>query len=214
MNIYLATNNSHKKHEMEQICSDFTILTPSDKNIVFDPEETGSTFMENSLIKAKTLWEIVKQPVIADDSGICVDCLDGRPGIFSARYSGLKQNIDGHKLSSTEQNTLLIEEVNETLKKQNKDILDNNNRTCRYTCAIVFYYGLDRFLCAQETLEGVLLTDITKSQGINGFGYDPIVFLPEYNKTVAQISEAEKNLISHRAKATKSVISAIKDIIF
>lgn len=214
MIIYLATNNAHKKHEMEQICSDFTILTPSDKNIIFDPEETGSTFMENSLIKAKTLWKIVKQPVIADDSGICVDCLNGRPGIFSARYSGLKQNIDGHKLSSTEQNALLIEEVNETLKKQNKDISDNKNRTCRYTCAIVFYYGLDRFFCAQETLEGVLLTDINKSQGINGFGYDPIVFLPEYNKTVAQISEAEKNLISHRAKATKSVISAIKDIVF
>ena len=88
MKIYLATSNQNKKREIQEIFSQHEIRTPADDGIEFDPEETGTTFYENSLIKAKALYEIVKCPVIADDSGICVDALNGAPGIYSSRYAG------------------------------------------------------------------------------------------------------------------------------
>ena len=122
MEIFLASSNEHKKHEMEELFKDYTIITPKDINLNFDPIEDGKSFVENSLIKAKALYEIVKKPVLADDSGICVDALDGKPGIYSARYCGrLKNKVDGHKLSQNEQNGLLIEDVNLTLKEKNLD---------------------------------------------------------------------------------------------
>lgn len=219
MEIFLATGNLHKKHEMEMLCPPHTITIPKDIGIKFDPDETGSTFFENSLIKAESLWKIVKKPVIADDSGICVDALDGKPGIYSARYCGRKflnssknENADGHNLSQLEQNSLLIKDVNLTLQEKGLDVNNPENRKCRYVCTIVLYLEKDRFLCAQETFEGILLKNIEESKGINGFGYDPIVFLPEYNKTIAELSEEEKNKISHRGKAVKEVMAAFEKI--
>lgn len=220
MEFFLATGNLHKKHEMELLCKPHTITIPKDIGLCFEPEETGKTFFENSLIKAESLWNIVKKPVIADDSGICVDALDGKPGIYSARYCGRKfcnskndsQEKDGHTLSQLEQNTLLIEDVNLTLQEKGLDINNSENRKCRYVCSIILYLEKDRFLCAQETFEGILLKNIEDSKGTKGFGYDPIVFLPEYNKTVAELTEDEKNKISHRGKAVKEVISAFNEI--
>ncbi|MCR4789536.1 MAG: RdgB/HAM1 family non-canonical purine NTP pyrophosphatase [Treponemataceae bacterium] len=213
MEIYLASSNEHKKHEMEELFEGYKIITPKDIGLSFDPVEDGKSFVENSLIKAKALYDIVKKPVLADDSGICVDALDGRPGIYSARYCGrLENKVDGHKLLQNEQNALLIEDVNLTLKENGLDSKNPENRSCRYVCSLVLYYGNDQFLCSQETLEGVLIDDINESRGTTGFGYDPIIFLPEFGKTVAELTEEEKNSISHRGKAAELLVKAMKDL--
>ena len=169
--------------------------------IDFDPIEDGNSFMENSLIKAKALWEIVKQPVLADDSGICVDILDGVPGIYSARYAGKDMHQgrpDGKKIPQEEQNRLLIQEVNEAINEKK-----STSRTCRYVCAMTLYLGPDRFYTAQETMEGSIIEDISVSRGLGGFGYDPIVILKDTDKTIAELSAEEKNALSHRGKAGK-----------
>ncbi len=210
MKIYLATGNKNKKKEMCELLPEHTILIPSDENIDFSPEETGTTFYENSLIKARTLYDIVGCPVIADDSGICVDALGGAPGIYSSRYAGpayMQGKPDGSKISQEEQNIFLIQQLNEAIAKGNlpKGAYLNGQRSCHYTCAMVLYCGTDRLFVAQETFEGTLIKDIKEQAGNGGFGYDPIVFLPQYNKTVAQITADEKNAISHRGKAVRAL---------
>lgn len=217
MKIYLATNNKNKKKEMEQILCGHQIITPSDEGIVFDPEETGTTFYENSLIKAKALYDIVHYPVIADDSGICVDALGGSPGIYSSRYAGPdypQGTPDGHKITQEEQNIFLIQELNNAIKSGNLPPATylNGNRSCHYTCAMVLYCGGDRLFVAQETFEGTLIDDINNQAGTGGFGYDPIVFLPQFGKTVAQISAKEKNAISHRGKAVRVIQKIIEHL--
>jgi len=214
MKIYLATGNKHKKKEMAELLSEHEIVIPSDEGIEFDPDETGTTFYENSIIKAKALYEIVHAPVIADDSGICVDALNGRPGIYSSRYAGPdfpQGKPDNTKISQEEQNIFLIEELNKALETPRPEFekFMHGPRSCHYTCAFVLYMGGDRLYIVQETFEGTLIKDISLQAGNGGFGYDPIVFLPEYNKTVAEISAEEKNAISHRGKA----VMAVKEII-
>lgn len=118
MKIYLATGNLNKKKEMTQILSGHTIITPKDEGIDFNPVENGTTFYENSIIKAKALYEIVHCPVIADDSGITADALCGIPGIYSSRYAGPefpKGRPDGTKIPQDEQNRLLIAQLNNAL---------------------------------------------------------------------------------------------------
>jgi len=210
MKIYLATGNKNKKREMCELLSEHTILIPSDEGIDFNPDETGTTFYENSLIKARALYDIVHCPVIADDSGICVDALGGAPGIYSSRYAGpayMHGKPDGSKITQEEQNIFLIEQLNEAIKKGNlpKGQYLHGERSCHYTCAMVMYCGPDRLYVAQETFEGCLIKNINDQAGDGGFGYDPIVFLPEYNKTVAQLSAEEKNKISHRGKAVRAL---------
>ena len=223
MTLYLATGNLHKKKEMQEICRNHTILIPADKGIDFNPEETGNSFFENALIKARALWEIVKEPVLADDSGICVDILGGAPGIYSARYAGSgfpKGKPDGTKIPQEEQNRLLLQAVNEAVRKSPPPDLKiplktdthaapDNLRRCRYVCAMVLYSGKDRFYCVQETFEGTLIEDIEQSRGKGGFGYDPIVFLSEYGKTVAELSDEEKNAVSHRGKAARKILQLL-----
>ena len=216
MKIYLATNNKNKKKEMSQILSEHEIITPADEGIEFDPEETGTTFYENSLIKAKALYDIVHYPVIADDSGICVDALGGSPGIYSSRYAGpdfMHGKPDGTKISQEEQNIFLIQQLNDAIKAGSLPKMPylNGPRSCHYTCAMVLYCGGDRLFVAQETFEGTLIDDINKQAGDGGFGYDPIVFLPQYGKTVAQISAEEKNAISHRGKAVRVIQKIIEN---
>ena len=217
MKIYLATNNKNKKKEMSQILNTHQIITPSDEGIEFDPDETGTTFYENSLIKAKALYDIVHYPVIADDSGICVDALGGSPGIYSSRYAGpgfMHGKPDGTKISQEEQNIFLIQQLNDAIKGGNLPPAPylNGPRSCHYTCAMVLYCGGDRLFVAQETFEGTLIDDINNQAGDGGFGYDPIVFLPQYNKTVAQISAEEKNAISHRGKAVRIIQKIIENL--
>lgn len=217
MKIYLATGNKNKKREMSEILCEHTIVIPSDEGIDFSPVESGSTFSENSMIKAKALQEIVHCPVIADDSGICVDALDGAPGIFSSRYAGpafMKGRPDDKKISQDEQNQLLIEQLNETIKSDNVDFssFENGSRSAHYTCSMVLYLEKDRFFIVQETMEGAIVENIEKASGTGGFGYDPIFFLPQYGKTAADLSSSEKNAISHRGKAARIIARILQSI--
>lgn len=204
--LYLASGNKHKRQEMQLILPDYEIRIPSDDGIEFDPVEDGKSFYENSLIKARALWELVKKPVIADDSGICVDALNGEPGIFTSRYAGpdfMHGKPDGSKITQDEQNRFLIQQLNDTGSK---------DRSCHYTCAMVLLLNKDRFFVAQETFEGELIASIEEQAGSGGFGYDPIVWLPQYQKTVAEISADEKNKISHRGKAVRAISQILKSL--
>ena len=199
---------------MQAILSKHTIVIPSDEGIEFDPIEDGSSFYENSMIKAKSLYEIVKCPVIADDSGICVDALNGIPGIYSSRYCGPdfpQGRPDGSVISQQDKNTLLINQLNAVLSlgKVNTCSFRNGPRSAHYTCSMVMYCGTDRFFSAQETMEGKLVERIEDAAGTGGFGYDPVFFLPEFNKTAAEISAEQKNKIPHRGKAARALLKII-----
>jgi XTP/dITP diphosphohydrolase len=187
MILWFATSNTHKKAELAAILPGHTLKIPKDAGIDFDPEETGNTFTENALIKARCLYRLVREPVIADDSGLCIDALDGRPGIFSARYGGAHIN-------AAERNALLLEELG-----------DAPNRKARFVCAMVLLLGIDRFFIAQETLEGEIVCGHGSARGSGGFGYDPIFYLPEKQHTVAELPEEEKNRLSHRGKAGRVI---------
>jgi XTP/dITP diphosphohydrolase len=195
MTIWFATGNAHKKAELAAILTDHRIRIPAEADapalINFDPDETGGTFLENALIKARELHRLVREPVIADDSGLCVDALDGRPGIYSSRYGG-----GDKKLGSPERNALLLEELG-----------DSANRRARFVCAMVLFYTPDRFFAAQETWEGEIVRRAGRGSG--GFGYDPVFYLPERACTAAELPEAEKNRISHRGKAAGVIVRII-----
>jgi len=190
MNIWFATNNSHKKEELASILKT-NLKIPAEEGYTFDPDETGKTFCDNALIKASELHKLLgnNEPVIADDSGLCVDGLDGRPGVLSARY-GMES---GKKLSSYEQNIMLLEEL-----------ADNPVRSARFVCAMVLFFNSNRFVVVQETLEGQIVKK-SEMRGDKGFGYDPVFFVQEFNRTLAELSANEKNDISHRGKAGRLI---------
>jgi len=198
MKIWFATNNSHKKNELEAILN-VKLYIPSAEGLKFNPEETGKTFSENSLLKARELRKLLDSRdniVIADDSGLCVDALDGRPGVLSARYG----EKDGKKLTSGQQNLLLLDELGET-----------ENRSARFVCAMTVLRGNENFIIVQETLEG----EIVKKSGIKGdggFGYDPIFWIPSLGRTLAELSADEKNSLSHRGKAGKLAANILKNL--
>lgn len=207
---------------MSELFPEHTIVIPKDEGIAFDPDETGTTFYENSIIKAKALFEIVGCPVIADDSGICVDALDGAPGIYSSRYAGpefMKGMPDGKKIPQEQQNIYLITQLNEALKSgknvspdSKAGLFPNGSRSARYICAMVLYMGPGRIYVSQETMEGTIIEDPSEQRGSNGFGYDPLFYLPQYGKTSAEISPDEKNAISHRGKAAKIMKSIVSQL--
>ncbi len=188
MTIYIATGNRHKAEEFGRIFSDHRIVLPADAGITFDPDETGSSFFDNSLLKAKALYELVHEPVLADDSGICVDALGGAPGILSARFG----SAGGITLSAEDRNRLLLEKLS--------GIAD---RTARFVCNLVLFLGPERYISVQETLEGEIVSN--QGSGTGGFGYDPVLFLAEYGKTVAELDPALKDRISHRGKAAEKM---------
>lgn len=211
MKIYLASGNLNKKREVQELFPEHTVVIPKDEGIGFDPEETGTTFYENSLIKAKALWEIVHCPVLADDSGICVDALDGAPGIYSSRYAGpefMKGKPDGSKTPQEDQNKFIIQQTNEAISNGFK-----GGRKAHYTCAMVLYMGPDRLFVCQETMEGEIIPDIAEARGSGGFGYDPLFFLPEQGKTAAELTADEKNAISHRGKASRLMKKIAGDLL-
>ncbi len=211
MKIYLASGNLNKKREVQELFPEHTVVIPKDEGIEFDPEETGTTFYENSLIKAKALWEIVHCPVLADDSGICVDALDGAPGIYSSRYAGpefMKGKPDGSKTPQEDQNKFIIQQTNEAISNGFK-----GGRKAHYTCAMVLYMGPDRLFVCQETMEGEIIPDIAEARGSGGFGYDPLFFLPEQGKTAAELTADEKNAISHRGKASRLMKKIAGDLL-
>jgi XTP/dITP diphosphohydrolase len=217
MTVWFASGNINKKQELAAILNGQAgvtrnLLIPADAGLDFDPEETGAAFYENALLKARALYSLLEQrrpplyksgdPIIADDSGICVDALDGRPGIYSARYAGpLVKNVNNinKKLESHERNALLLGEIG-----------DNPLRTARFVCAMALFFTPDRFFVAQETLEGEIVKNPQAARGTGGFGYDPILYIPGMGRTVAELSEEEKNTISHRAKAGKIIAAIIE----
>ena len=194
--LWFASGNKHKQEELAAVFREYDssckIKIPKDAGIEFDPYEDGVTFAENSLKKAFALFKITKEPVIADDSGLCVDALHGRPGIFSARYG----SEGSKKLGSSERNALLLAEIG-----------DNPLRSARFVCAMSLVLSENRFFIAQETLEGEI---IQKARGTGGFGYDPLLMLPEKGLTVAELPLAEKNRISHRAKAARAIRALLR----
>ena len=186
--IVLASNNSHKIKEFSKILDEENIqLISQSKLDIPEADETGLTFLENSIIKARNASLVAKLPAIADDSGIEVDALNGRPGIYSARYAGLKCDDKAN-------NKLLLKEL--------KDI-PYSLRTARYHCTIVYLSSYDHPVpkIYNATWEGYIGT---QEIGKNGFGYDPLFYLPEYKCTAAELSETVKNTISHRGKALKT----------
>lgn len=211
MKIYLATGNLNKKREVQELFPEHTVVIPKDEGIAFDPEETGTTFYENSLIKAKALWDMVHCPVLADDSGICVDALDGAPGIYSSRYAGpdfMKGKPDGTKISQGEQNNFIVQQTSDAIKAGYA-----GGRKAHYTCAMVLYMGPDRLFVCQETMEGEIIDDISNARGTGGFGYDPLFYLPEFGKTAAELTADEKNAISHRGKASRLLKKLAEDLL-
>ena len=206
MKIYLATGNLNKKREVSELFPEHTIVIPKDEGIDFDPEETGSTFYENSLIKAKALWEIVHSPVLADDSGICADALNGAPGIYSSRYAGpdfMCGKPDGKKIPQEEQNKFLIQQITDSISSGKFQ-----KRTAHYTCSMVLYMRNDRLFVVQE-----IVGKIEDARGTGGFGYDPIFYLPELGKTAAELTAEQKNAISHRGKASRLIKKIAEEIL-
>lgn len=191
MKIYLASGNVNKKKEVQELLPSHKIVLPKDEGIEFDPEETGSTFFENAMIKAKALYDIVKAPVLADDSGICIDFLKGAPGVHSARYG----SVEGEHVSAEAGINKVLSEL--------KGVKD---RSARFACCMVFLLDEDRFYSVQETCEGRITG---APSGSGGFGYDPIFFVEKFGKTFAELTSEQKNSISHRGRALKAIIKLI-----
>lgn len=183
MKIIAATKNKNKLREFGEILKGFEIISQEDAGVDIDVEETGATFEENSMLKAKAIFDATGIAAIADDSGICVDALGGEPGVYSARYGG-----EGYDDSGRVQ--LLL---------KNMQNVPDDKRTARFVCAITLV-GADGVITARGECEGKIDYE---PKGENGFGYDPVFFVEKYGKTMAEISPEEKNAISHRGKALK-----------
>lgn len=183
--LVVASANLHKIKEIQQMLPEFEVVGYKNLGADFDIEENGTTFYENALIKAKTVALALNLPALADDSGICVDALDGAPGIYSARYAG--DGIDSHN--------------NELLLKNLKGI---ENRKARFVCCMVYYNPNGDVISATGKTEGEILD---KCYGENGFGYDPLFYSYDLNKCLGLVSDKEKNTISHRFRA----ISELKE---
>lgn len=193
--IVFATANEGKLKEIREILADFDIevISMEEAGIELEVEENGATFEENSLIKARALKELTGLPALADDSGLVVDYLNGEPGIYSARYMGRDTSYD-------EKNTHIIEQLAEAKGEE---------RSARFVCVISLVLPDGREFTKTGTMEGRIGYEI---KGSNGFGYDPIFFLPEYGKTSAEISPEEKNRISHRGKALREMKKLIEQL--
>ena len=183
MKVILASKNPHKLTELSAILSQhgFEIALESEYGLDIDVDETGTTFEENSLLKAEAVMKASGLPGLADDSGLMVDALDGAPGVYSARY--------GHKSSDGERTAFLLENM--------KDVPDGK-RTAKFVCVITCLWPDGRKIVARGECPGVITREV---HGENGFGYDPVFYLPELGMTYAELPSEQKNAISHRARA-------------
>lgn len=183
MKLVLASQNRHKLEEMQAILAkyDVEILLQSQLGLSIDPDETGTTFEENSELKARAVMDACGLPAIADDSGLVVDALNGEPGVYSHRF--------GNKNSDEERCMYLLERM--------ADVPDSQ-RTARFVSVITCLFPDGRKIVARGTCEGRILWEM---RGENGFGYDPLFFVPGKNMTFSELSGEEKNAISHRGNA-------------
>ncbi|GIN60244.1 non-canonical purine NTP pyrophosphatase [Robertmurraya siralis] len=191
--IIIATKNRGKALEFVRMFQPlgYEVKTLLDFDEIEDIEETGQTFEENAIIKAKAVAERTGQVVIADDSGLVVDALNGAPGIYSARYAGLAKDDEAN-----------IDKVLEQLKE-----VPDEERTARFYCALAVAEPDGKTFTVNGTCEGVILRT---RRGVNGFGYDPIFFVNELGKAMAELEPSEKNQISHRANALKKLEEIIQ----
>ena len=193
MKLIIASNNAHKIYEIKKILSGKfdEILSLREAGITHETVEDGSTFMENSLKKAREISEISGCASLADDSGICAHALDGAPGIYSARFAGEYKG----QASDDANNALLLEKLS-----------DKSDKTAHYTCAMALVYPDG----SEVTAEGYMYGTITDNpRGTRGFGYDPLFIPAGEVRTVAEMSDEEKNLISHRANALKLLLTKL-----
>ncbi len=194
MKILIGTNNAHKAQEIRNMLPDFEIVRPKDIGLDLDVEENGSSFEENALIKAKAFAEASGMVTLADDSGLEVDCLNGEPGIFSARYCP-KPGADD---------------------KDRRDYLLENIRKCgaqrpwkaRFVCEIAIVFpGQNKTLLSTGYCEGEI---IPEERGNGGFGYDPIFYMPDRGMTLSEMTGEQKNAVSHRGNAIKKAAPALR----
>lgn len=192
--IIFATGNENKLKEIRQIMQDMDveIISMKEAGINIEIEETGTTFLENSYLKAKTIWDITGGIVMADDSGLVIDYLNGEPGLYSARYMG-------ENTSYNIKNANILERMKAA---------KGNERSARFVASIVCILPNGKELSVVETMEGIIADKVA---GENGFGYDPILYLPDYDCTSAELSDNEKNKISHRGKALRLMREKLKN---
>lgn len=180
--IILASNNKDKVKEVKEILKGYDIISMKEAGIDVDIEENGTTFEENALIKARAIMKLTGQITMADDSGLEIDYLNKAPGVYSARFMG-------HDTSYDIKNKALIQKL---------EGVKGSDRSGHFVCAIAVCFPDGREIVKRGTMEGLIAEEI---KGDNGFGYDPIVYLPEYGKTSGELAPEEKNKISHRGKA-------------
>ena len=192
--LLIATNNAHKVVEFRRLLggTGFALVTPAETSLDLDVEENGSTFEENARLKARAFCAASGLPSLADDSGIEVAALNGRPGVRSARYGGDELDDDGRV-------QLLLSELAN---------VPQGLRSCRYRVTLV----LARPDGSEELAEGTCAGSVAfEPVGSNGFGYDPVVYIPRFGRTVAQLSAAEKDAISHRGQAARRMAELMRE---
>tara|TARA_B110000116_G_C16769747_1_gene552692 strand:- start:215 stop:808 length:594 start_codon:yes stop_codon:yes gene_type:complete len=193
--LLLGTSNPGKIEEFKNLLKDipYELRTLNEESCTIDVVEDGKTFMENATLKAMQYAKATKLPCLSDDSGIEVDALNGRPGIYSARYGG-------PGLNDQDRVNLILQEM---------ENIPFEKRQARFKSAIVIAWPDGQILSEESTIEGVINY---KPSGKNGFGYDPIFYLPELDKTSAEINSEDKNKISHRGKAIEKIIPLLLNI--
>lgn len=191
MNLVIASNNEHKVKEIKAILSNSfeTILSLREANIECDPEENGKTFLENAIIKVNEIAKHTSCAVIADDTGLCVDALNGEPGVKSARYAGDHDN--------TKNRAKLLARL-----------ADKNKRTAHFSTAVALRYPNGKIVTAEGRVDGYILEH---EDGTNGFGYDSLFYCIELGKSFGVATEQEKNTVSHRARALNNLLNVIKN---
>ena len=191
--ILFATSNAGKAKEVQAMFSDLDVdvKTLREEGIDIEIEENGQTFAENALIKAKAIAGMTDKIVLADDSGLVVDYLNGEPGIYSARYMGEDTSYDI-------KNARILERM---------EGVPDDQRTARFVCAMAAIMPGGEVICTEGIMEGLIGYEM---KGTNGFGYDPIFYLPEYGVTSSEISPEKKNEISHRGKALRKMQDELK----
>jgi XTP/dITP diphosphohydrolase len=201
MEIFVATGNAHKLVELGPALPGHRLRLPAEAGIQgFEVEEDGSTYLENAVKKARALFALSGKPSLADDSGLSVRAMGGGPGVLSARYGARPGAEPGSllKLEAAERNELLLSEMEA-----------EEDRACAFVCCLVLVLSEERVITVQETCPGILLR---APRGSGGFGYDPIVYLPELGKSLAELSVEEKNRLSHRGRACARMSVLLADL--